>query len=100
MRFSFFAVLSGLAALAVVKAFPAENLQPDVLSEEVSESNEELCLTCKSPVMSARNGCSPSWQAYTRRGVAATVSVTRLQRRPPVNLVPGSMREGKEQSTR
>ena len=49
MRFSFFAVLSGLAALAVVKAFPAENLQPDVLSEEVSESNEELCLTCKSP---------------------------------------------------
>ena len=27
MRFSFFAVLSGLTALAVVNAFPDENLQ-------------------------------------------------------------------------
>ena len=34
MRFSFFAVLSGLAALAVVSALPAENLQRDVPSED------------------------------------------------------------------
>ena len=34
MRFSFFAVLSGLAALAVVSALPAENLQRDVSSED------------------------------------------------------------------
>ncbi|KAF8556038.1 hypothetical protein OG21DRAFT_1506989 [Imleria badia] len=30
MRFYFFAVFSGLAALAVVNALPAENLQADV----------------------------------------------------------------------
>ena len=33
MRFSFFAVLSGLAALTVVNALPVENLQHDGSSE-------------------------------------------------------------------
>ena len=33
MRFSLFAVLSGLAALAVVNALPAEKLQRDIPSE-------------------------------------------------------------------
>ncbi|KAF8414799.1 hypothetical protein L210DRAFT_3640140 [Boletus edulis BED1] len=32
MRFSLFAVLSGLAALAVVSALPSANLQPEVPS--------------------------------------------------------------------
>ena len=36
MRFSLFAVLSGLAALAVVSAMPAANLQRDVPSEDVN----------------------------------------------------------------
>ena len=34
MRFSFFAALSALAALAIVNGLPAENLQRDVPSEE------------------------------------------------------------------
>ena len=36
MRFSFFAVLSGLAALTVVNALPADNLQARNPSEGVS----------------------------------------------------------------
>ena len=40
MRFSFFAVLSGLAALAVVSALPAENLQRDVPSKDINCSGE------------------------------------------------------------
>ena len=43
MRFSFFAVLSGLAALAVVSALPAENLQRDVPSEDINCSGESDC---------------------------------------------------------
>ncbi|KAF8556066.1 hypothetical protein OG21DRAFT_1507031 [Imleria badia] len=41
MRFSFFALLSGLAALAVVSALPVENLPPAVLSRDVSEPTED-----------------------------------------------------------
>ena len=36
MRFSLFAVLSGLAALTVANALPAENVQRDAPSEDVS----------------------------------------------------------------
>jgi len=42
MRFSFFAVLSGLVALAAVDALPAENLQQ---SEEIAGSTRPFC--CK-----------------------------------------------------
>ena len=40
MRFSFFAVLSGLAALTVVNALPAENLQRDGPFEDTNCSGE------------------------------------------------------------
>ena len=40
MRFSFFAVLSGLVTLVVVNALPAENLQRDVPSEEFNCSGK------------------------------------------------------------
>ncbi|KAF8556065.1 hypothetical protein OG21DRAFT_1483403 [Imleria badia] len=41
MRFSFFALLSGLAALVVVSALTAENLPPTVLSRDVSKPTED-----------------------------------------------------------
>ena len=41
MRFSLFAVFSGLAALAVVSALPADTLQRDV-RPEVVKPNEDL----------------------------------------------------------
>ncbi|KAF8548368.1 hypothetical protein OG21DRAFT_1489453 [Imleria badia] len=48
MRFSFFAVLSGLAALAVVNAVPAENLN---LRADVDVSQLKTCscddIVCK-----------------------------------------------------
>ena len=40
MRFSLFAVLSGLAALAVVNALPAENVQRDTPSKDVPPSTD------------------------------------------------------------
>ena len=43
MRFSFFAVFSCLAALAVVSALPAENLQRDVPFEDTNCSGESDC---------------------------------------------------------
>ncbi|KAF8548581.1 hypothetical protein OG21DRAFT_1500929 [Imleria badia] len=43
MRFSFFTVLSGLAALVVVSALPAESLQPVVRSGEVPTLGEGKC---------------------------------------------------------
>ena len=43
MRFSLFTVLSGLAALAVVSALPAENLQRDVPFEDTNCSGESDC---------------------------------------------------------
>ena len=46
MRFSFFTVLSCLAALAVVNALPAENLPPAVLSEDVAEPIEDASVPC------------------------------------------------------
>jgi hypothetical protein len=43
MRFSLFAILSGLAALAVVSALPVENLQRDVPFEDVSVPEGPCC---------------------------------------------------------
>ena len=44
MRFSFFAVLSGLAALAVVDALPAENLEHSIRSLVTCDHDQD----CKS----------------------------------------------------
>ncbi|KAF8438207.1 hypothetical protein L210DRAFT_3647187 [Boletus edulis BED1] len=41
MRFSLFAVLSGLAALAVVSALPSGNLQPEVPSGDVNRPAQD-----------------------------------------------------------
>ena len=41
MRFSFFAVLSGLATLAVVNALPAENLQRGAPSKDISKLTKD-----------------------------------------------------------
>ena len=43
MRFSLFAVLSGLAALAVVNALPVESLPRNVPSEDTNCSGESDC---------------------------------------------------------
>ncbi|KAF8137389.1 hypothetical protein EV363DRAFT_1156586 [Boletus edulis] len=43
MRFSLFAVLSGLAALAVVSALPSGNLQPEVPSGDVNRPGSQDC---------------------------------------------------------
>ena len=40
MRFSFFAVLSGLAALAVVNALPVDNSRSIALSEETTNDSQ------------------------------------------------------------
>ncbi|KAF8555503.1 hypothetical protein OG21DRAFT_1507666 [Imleria badia] len=42
MRFSFFALLSGLAALAVVNALPAENLEHGI-SPDVPCNKAKIC---------------------------------------------------------
>ena len=49
MRFSFFAVLPGLAALAVVNALPTGNLQTNVLSEDVAEPVKDAFSPCCTP---------------------------------------------------
>ncbi|KAF8555449.1 hypothetical protein OG21DRAFT_1507736 [Imleria badia] len=48
MHFSFSVLLSGLAALAVVNALPAENLQRGVLSKDSFEFTCDCYMLCRS----------------------------------------------------
>ncbi|KAF8556035.1 hypothetical protein OG21DRAFT_1506982 [Imleria badia] len=57
MRYSLFAVLSGLAALGVITAFPAENLQARVPSGDVSNILTERNIHFGSPLIPAT--CEP-----------------------------------------
>lgn len=58
MRFSLIAVLSGLAALSIVSALPAENLQRGVPSVDVSEPVQDGCCKAVSwPVIAESNSC-------------------------------------------
>ena len=81
MRFNLFAVLSGLAALAIVNALPAENLQRGTPEPDRNVCCQYVSLTFHAQQVT-RAHCHERTTEFALATVTASENAARFQRRP------------------